>query len=214
MPNKECSQRCLIRFLCVLLETLSSVFQPHSFFGTIDATLSEAMVPFQAPAPVWPLTSSLQSTSLLLCLSNRRDPAGQKQGCRTSSANGGLRTREPSKWSVPASAMESAVNSGVRKVLLSFVISTIAVITCHLVSSWSHCVFLPSHRWTGSSVWRQLGRSALCVSLHLQGKDLPLLYLCWTQWWTAVVLHLLWLWDRSEIFFLHREEWWALHNSI
>lgn len=71
------------------------------------------------------------------------------------------------------------------------------------------CVFPSSFRWTCSSIRWQLRWSALCVPFCLQGKDLPLLYLWWTCWRAAVVLHLVWLWDRAEIFFLHREERWA-----
>lgn len=170
----------------------------------------ESNVTFQALAPVWSLTSSLQSTSPPLCLSfTRRDPVGQIPDWRTSSANSGLRAKEPSRWFVPALAMESAVNRGVRNVLFSLQIYTIPVITCPLISSWSNFLSPSSHRWTSSSLWWQLWRSVLCVSLRLQGEDLPLLYLRWTQWWTALVLHLLWLWDGPEIFFLYREEWWA-----
>lgn len=189
---------------------------------------------------MWSLTSSLQSTSLPLCLSyNRRDPVAQIQDWHTSSANGGLRTKEPSRWFVPASAMESAVNSGVRNALLSIItihyVSPLILLRVagggtsvfliiesshevawlgwwhHVVSSWSQLYhpFLSSRRWTGSSVWRQLWRSALRVSICLQGEDLPLLHLRWAQRWAALVLHLLWLWDGPEIFFLYREEWWA-----
>lgn len=75
---------------------------------------------FQALAPVWSLTSSLQSTSLALYLSfPRRDPVGRKQDWHTSLASAGLRIREPSRWSVPVLEMESAVKSGVRDVVLS-----------------------------------------------------------------------------------------------
>ena len=66
-----------------------------------------------------------------------------------------------------------------------------------------------SRRWTSSSLRRQLRWSALRVSLCLQGEDVPLLHLWWTQRRTALVLHLLRLRGGPEVFFLHREEWWA-----
>lgn len=103
------------------------------------------------------------------------------------------------------------INTQLNTQMLLEVISSwsyLHVVMC-LVMLMYYCVSLFSHRWTSSSVRWQLRRSALRVSLHLQGEDLPLLYLWWTQWWTAVVFNLLWLWDWAEIFFLHREEWWA-----
>lgn len=176
---------------------------------------------FQALAPVWSLTSSLQSTSLALYLSfPRRDPVGRKQDWHTSLASAGLRIREPSRWSVPVLEMESAVKSGVRDVVLSLQNHSIPVESNYMHVStpfWqlecNNHVFLSSRRWTSSGLRWQLWRSALCVSLCLQGEDLPLLYLWWTQWWTALVFHLIWLWKRPDIFFLHREKWWADESS-
>lgn len=70
---------------------------------------------FQAQAPGWSPTFSLQFTSLLWPTLARRDRVAQRRAWGTSSANNGLRTKEPFSWFVPALVTESAVCHGVGK---------------------------------------------------------------------------------------------------
>lgn len=76
-------------------------------------------------------------------------------------------------------------------------------------------LYLPGHfvcvsRRPDSGVRWQFRRPALCVPVRVHGENVLLVHFWGTQRWTALVQHLVWLWERLQVLLLYWEEWWDI----
>jgi len=56
-------------------------------------------------------------------------------------------------------------------------------------------------------VWWDLRWAAVCFPFCVHGENILLLHIRGTQWWAALVQHLIWLWKGLQVFLLYQQPW-------